>query len=145
MKGFEYYLDDAKKWRWRLRDENENIIAITPEGFANKAESQKEAHTFQTLGVTTAERKIIEFEQTAVAPGYEYFLDVRLNWRWHFQAGNNDIIAVSGAKSHPSEADVKLAIAKVRQVLKSLSNDSGSTGGYIPPTTGGSSGPGRFA
>lgn len=145
MKGFEFYQDSANEWRWRLKDENDHIVADSGEGYKDKADCKKGSELFTTLGVDAPERKVVQYAASEGGPAYEYFLDDKGKWRWHFQARNNKIIADSGSKTFLSEADVKAGIAKVRALLKSLSggNDGGS--GYVPPTTGGSTGSTRFA
>lgn len=152
IKGFNFFQDNAKEWRWNLKDGNHEIVADSAEGYRHKADCEKGAALFTTLGVDAPERKVTNPAGTDSGPGaeYEYFLDKAGEWRWHFQAQNNKIIADS-AEGYVSEHNVKRAITNVRSLLKEVGGstnsggNSSSGGSYVPPTTGGSSGPGRFA
>ncbi|WP_380284572.1 YegP family protein [Hymenobacter rubripertinctus] len=152
MKGFNFFQDSAKEWRWNLKDGNHKIVADSAEGYHHKADCEKGAALFTTLGVEAPERQVTNPAGTDSGPGaeYEYFVDKAGEWRWHFQAQNNKIIADS-AEGYVSEHNVKRAITNVRSLLKEVGGGSnsggngGNGGSYVPPTTGGSSGPGRFA
>jgi uncharacterized protein len=37
MPKIEIYRDDAKEWRWRLKATNGKIVAVSGEGYKNKA------------------------------------------------------------------------------------------------------------
>jgi len=36
MYNFEYYEDRMREWRWRVKHQNGNIIAVSSEGYENK-------------------------------------------------------------------------------------------------------------
>ena len=146
MKGFNYYLDDASEWRWNLKDGNHEIVADSGEGYKAKPDCEKGAQLFTSFGVDAPEREVTKPSSTNSGNGaeYEYFPGENDpdQWYWHFQANNNKVIA-DGAEGYDSKSNVKRAITNVRSLLKEIGSSSG--GGYMPPTTGGSSGPTRFA
>ena len=37
----EYFTDSAGEWRWRIQSPNGQIIAVSGEGYKNKADAQK--------------------------------------------------------------------------------------------------------
>lgn len=149
MKGFQYYQDAIQEWRWRLKDGNNEIVADSGEGYKDRADCVKGSEIFKTLGPPAPERKAEKNDTKGQGPEWEYYEDDTQEWRWRFQAGNNEVLADS-SEGYASEANVKRAIANVKALLRELGggnsgNTGGNSGGYTPPTTGGSSGPGRFA
>ena len=152
MKKFEYYQDAKSEWRWSLHDGNNKIVADSGEGYKDKSDCVKGAELFKTLGPPAPERKAEKNDTKGQGPEWEYYQDDAQQWRWRFQAKNNKTLA-DGSEGYVSEANVKRAIANVKDLLRELSGNNGGTGGnpggnsggYVPPTNGGSSGPGRFA
>jgi len=45
---FELFADDAGKWRWRLRHDNDNIIADSGQGYASKQKAKQGLESVQT-------------------------------------------------------------------------------------------------
>ncbi|WP_422388762.1 YegP family protein [Hymenobacter cyanobacteriorum] len=135
MKGFEFYQDKdhPHQWRWRLKDENGHTVADSAEGYHHKNDCEHGAAVFTRDGVNAPEHE----GKKGGGPVYEYFLDHAQQWRWHFQAANNKIVADSGSKTFESAAEAQKGIAKVRELLKGTGN-----GGGTPPATGGGSGGG---
>lgn len=148
MKGFQFYQDKANEWRWRLRDGNQEIVADSAEGYKQKADCEKGAQLFTTLGPDAPERKVAEFSTAGQGPEWEYFEDTKQEWRWRFQAKNNKVLA-DGSEGYVSESNVKRAITNVKSLLREIGNSGGSgAGSYVPPVVGGgttNSGGGRFA
>jgi uncharacterized protein YegP (UPF0339 family) len=132
MKGFNFYTDHRGQWYWQLKDGTDVIVADSAEDYHNEAGCKHGAAVFTKEGVTAPERE----GKKHGGPAYEYFSnDGGANWHWHFQAGNNKIIADNGSRAFKSAAETQKKIAEVRQLLKDISG--GST---TPPTTGGGSG-----
>lgn len=134
MKGFNFYQNQRNQWFWQLKDENGHIVADSAEDYHNEANCKHGAALFTKEGVTAPER---EGKQHG-GPAYEYFRDSAGQWRWHFQARNNKIIADSGSRTFPSVAEVQRAITKVRQLLRDISSSSptpgnGAAAGHVPP------------
>jgi uncharacterized protein YegP (UPF0339 family) len=153
MKRFQYYQDNVQEWRWRLQEGNNEIVADSGKGYKEKPDCVKGAELFKTLGPPAPERKADKNDTKGQGPEWEYYKDDAQEWRWRFQAKNNKILADSN-EGYVSESNVKRAIANVKALLRELNeNTGGGTGGntggnsrsFTLPTTGGSSGPGRFA
>ncbi|MBX0291695.1 DUF1508 domain-containing protein [Hymenobacter sp. HSC-4F20] len=149
MKGFNYYQDAKNEWRWNLKDGNHEIVADSGEGYRDKTDCQKGAELFKALGPEAPERKVVEPDTSGQGPEWEYYSDRKAEWRWRFQARNNKILADS-AEGYESEQNVKRSITNVKDLLRELrgsgsNGGNGGSGGYVPPTTKGSEGPGRFA
>ncbi len=147
MKGFNFYQDALKEWRWNLKDGNTETVADSAEGYENRSDCEKGAMLFTTLGPNAPVRKIVEPNSSGGGPEWEYFEDKASEWRWRFQAKNNKTLA-DGSEGYESESNVKRAIQNVKDLLTEIgrgSNSNGNSGGYIPPVSGGSTGGGRFA
>ena len=146
MKGFNFYQDAAKEWRWNLKDGDNNIVADSAEGYKHKADCEKGAALFTTLGPDAPVRKIVEPDTSGNGPEWEYYEDKASKWRWRFQAKNNKILADS-SKGYDNESIVQSVIKDVKALLSDIGSksNSGSTGAYIPPVSGGKESGGRFA
>ena len=70
MAVFQYYLDKAGKWRWRLRANNNEIIAASEQGFVNKNDCVNSIGLIKNY-VQDAEIRIFndEKEYTIYTPG----------------------------------------------------------------------------
>lgn len=142
MKGFQFYEDSAKEWRWRLRDGNNKIVADSGEGYDEKKDCEKGAALFTTLGPNAPVNKVNANDTSGHGPEWEYYADKAAEWRWRFQAKNNKNLA-DGSEGYESEANVIRAIDNVKALLMEIGKEN--NGNYLPPTPGGSSGGGRFA
>lgn len=143
MKGFNYYQDTKKEWRWKLLDGNHEIVADSAEGYNAKSDCEKSAELFKALGPTAPERKAIADDAKGEGPEWEYYEDRAAEWRWRFQARNNKIIADS-AEGYATESGVKRAIANVKALLTELAAKD-KQNAFQPSTGSGNSAPGRFA
>lgn len=146
MKGFHYKQDTKLEWRWNLKDGNNKVVADSAEGYQNKTDCEKGAQLFTTLGPNAPEHEKTPTSAGGDGPLWKYFEDKKGEWRWHFQAKNNRIIA-DGAEGYDSKANVLRAITNVKALLKELGGGSNPSNGgsYIPPAAGGATGGGRFA
>jgi uncharacterized protein YegP (UPF0339 family) len=144
MKGFNYYQDTANEWRWRLNDGNGKIVADSGEGYKDRKDCEKGAALFTTLGPSAPEHKVSESANSGHGPEWEYYEDRKSEWRWRFQAKNNQILA-DGSEGYDSEQNVKRAIQNVKALLLEIGKPNNGNGGYQPPVSGGSGGGGRFA
>jgi uncharacterized protein YegP (UPF0339 family) len=142
MKGFKFYQDHKNEWRWRLKNASDFILAHSAEVYHNKSDCEKGAALFTTLGPDAPVRKIVLPDTSGNGAEWEYFQDKASQWRWHFQANNNKIIADS-SKGYDDEAAVKANIVEVKALLKEIGKET--SGGYTSPTTGGAVSGGRFA
>jgi uncharacterized protein YegP (UPF0339 family) len=143
MKGFQFYQDVKTEWRWRLKNVNDVIVADSAEGYLNKADCEKGAALFTTLGPDAAVVKRTVSVAHGDGPEWKYFEDAANQWRWHFQAGNNRIIAAS-PKGYKDETEVKAMITEVKALLKEIGKEK-SGNSYSTPVTGGVASGGRFA
>jgi uncharacterized protein YegP (UPF0339 family) len=142
MKGFDFYLDTAGEWRWRLKDGNHEIVADSGEGYKQRADCVHGSELFKTLGPDAPEREAQRNDTKGQGREWEYYEDDAQEWRWRFQANNNKVIA-DGAEGYDSKYNVKRAITNVKALLRELGggtqgggNSSGggnSGGGYLPP------------
>jgi len=116
-KGFEIYEDKAGEWRWRLRAANDELVAMSEEGFASKAS------VVRALGVVRKNVAAAEdhLELTAddeaeggTAKGFEIYEDKAGKWRWRLRAANGELLAIP-EQGFASKAGVVKALDVVRR------------------------------
>jgi len=62
MAVFQYYKDKGDRWRWRLRNDDGKIIAVSGEGFANKEECLDDLQTAKEVS-EISEVRVYETEE----------------------------------------------------------------------------------
>ncbi|MDO9548885.1 MAG: DUF1508 domain-containing protein [Candidatus Marinimicrobia bacterium] len=62
MAEFQYYKDKGDRWRWRLRNDDGKIIAVSGEGFADKEECLEDLQTAKEIS-EISEVRIYETEE----------------------------------------------------------------------------------
>jgi large subunit ribosomal protein L21 len=116
-KGFEIYEDKAGEWRWRLRAANDELVAMSEEGFASKAS------VVRSLGVVRKNVAAAEdhVELTAddeaegkTSKGFEVYEDKAGKWRWRLRAANGELLAIP-EQGFASKAGVVKALDVVRR------------------------------
>jgi large subunit ribosomal protein L21 len=116
-KGFEIYEDKAGEWRWRLRAANDELVAMSEEGFASKAS------VVRSLGVVRKNVAAAEdhMELTAddeaedkTSKGFEIYEDKAGKWRWRLRAANGELLAIP-EQGFASKAGVVKALDVVRR------------------------------
>ncbi len=116
-KGFEIFEDKSGQWRWRLRAANDELVAMSEEGFASKAS------VVRALGVVRKNVAAAEdhLELTAddategkTAKGFEIFEDRSGQWRWRLRAANGELLAIP-EQGFASKAGVVKALDVVRR------------------------------
>lgn len=141
--GFTFYQDSAREWRWRLKDDNGQTVAVSGEGYQKEDDAHHAAKLFTALGPEAKEHKKDKGNKGGgQGPEWEYFMGENSQWYWHFQAANNRNIAFSG-EGYDSESNAQRAIANVKALLKRLKNEN--RGGFDKPSSGGPVTGGRFA
>lgn len=98
MAKYQIYKDVEGKYRFRLRDSNNKIVAVS-EAYESKAGCTNGVKSVQKNCQTRIEDKTIEGERLP-NPKYEIFADANLEFRFNLIAPNGQIIASSeGYKS----------------------------------------------
>lgn len=141
---FEYYLDAAKEWRWRLFDSQNDQIADSGEGYEHKSDCVKGSQLFTTLGPPASVRKVAQPSTVGRGPEWEYYQGGKNLWYWRFQAKNNEVLA-DGGQGYKTEQEVLDAIDHTKATLTEIAKGSQSSGSYAPPVVGGGAAGGRFA
>ena len=62
---FEYYQDDTSDWRWRLRSDNNKIVADSAEGYRNKADCLHGISLVKSAHNATIEEVAVGFSSLA--------------------------------------------------------------------------------
>lgn len=92
-KKYQVYRDVAGKFRFRLRAENNQIVAVS-EGYENHAGVLNGVKSVQSNCGSGIEDMTIEGTQIT-NPKYQVFYDKSCGYRFHLKAKNGEIIAVS--------------------------------------------------
>ena len=117
-KGFEIFEDKAGEWRWRLRASNDELVAVSEQGFASKGGVVK---ALDVVRRNVAEAEDHTEAQTAEdgsevkgGKGFEIYEDNAGKWRWRLRASNGELIAVS-EQGFASKSGVGKALDVVRR------------------------------
>jgi uncharacterized protein YegP (UPF0339 family) len=90
---YQVYKDMAKKFRFRLRAENNKIVAVS-EAYEGKAGVMNGVKSVQSNCQSKIEDTTIQEEKKS-NPKYEIFTDVASKFRFNLKAANGEIIATS--------------------------------------------------
>jgi len=116
-KGFEIYKDKAGEWRWRLRAANDELVAVSEEGFASKS-SVSRALGVVRKNVAAAEDHLEltadDEAEGSTAKGFEIYEDKAGKWRWRLRAANGELLAIP-EQGFASKAGVIKALDVVRR------------------------------
>ena|GEM_PF-68800 len=92
---YQVYKDVAGKYRFRLRAENNKIVAVS-QAYASKDGCMNGVKSVQTNCNSHVEDKTTEMEKLS-SPKYEIFADIASKFRFNLKAANGEIIAASEA------------------------------------------------
>jgi len=98
---FEVYQDNAKKYRWRLKAANGEILATSGEGYKSKESCKKGLASVQK-GASTGKLK------------FDVYKDNAGKYRWRLKASNGLIVAAS-SQGYKGKADCQHAIDLIKK------------------------------
>jgi uncharacterized protein YegP (UPF0339 family) len=90
---YQVYKDMSGKFRFRLRAENNKIVAVS-EAYERKAGAMKGVKSVQSNCQSEIEDTTIQSEKIA-NPKYQIFADIASKYRFNLSASNGEIIATS--------------------------------------------------
>jgi uncharacterized protein YegP (UPF0339 family) len=99
---FELYADDAGEHRFRLRHDNENVIAAAARGFSSRSNATNAVEAVRSY---IAPADYLEFDPT----GIEVFEDAAGEFRWRLVHRNGRILADSG-EGYASRSNARRAV-----------------------------------
>lgn len=88
MSNFEIYPDDAGQYRWRLRDDSGDIVAVGSRGNDTREDCYESIETVKRF-----------FYETHARYEYETYEDAAGDRRWRFSTGDGHVLA-RGTKAH---------------------------------------------
>lgn len=91
---YQVYRDVAGKFRFRLRAENNQIVAVS-QGYENHAGCLNGVHSVQSNCSSEIEDMTVDGAQQIPNPKYQIFYDKTCGFRFHLNATNGEIIAAS--------------------------------------------------
>jgi len=91
---YQVYRDVAGKFRFRLKAENNQILAVS-QGYENHAGCLNGVHSVQSNCGSEIEDMTIEGGARISNPKYQVFYDKSCGYRFHLNASNGEIIAAS--------------------------------------------------
>jgi uncharacterized protein YegP (UPF0339 family) len=98
---FEVYQDNEKKFRWRLKASNGEILATSGEGYKSKESCKKGLASVQK-GASTGKLKFMTYKDKAG------------KYRWRLTASNGLIVAAS-SQGYKAKADCQHAIDLIKK------------------------------
>jgi len=109
---FEVYEDEGGDWRWRLRHDNDNIIADCGQGYASRS------------GATSAVEGIREYVGPAEylwpdPTAFQVYEDEEGQFRWRLLHRNGNILGIS-AEGYESRPNARGAIESIQQHVGEL-------------------------
>lgn len=136
---FQVYIDRAGEYRWRLLADGDEIIADSGEGYATRAELDRdllrvrgEALVAALEDLTTVADSAVVAERLAATADsgrsdtrFQVYIDRAGEYRWRFLVGNVEIMADSG-EGYATRGELERDLARVRQ---------GAAGGAIEDLT----------
>ena len=110
--------DDGGKYRWRLRHDNGQVIAIAARGYADASNARE--------GLASAQQLVGPAEYLTFDPaGFELFEDAAGEYRWRLVAPNGRIVADSG-EGYATRSNARRALERVRETAGEAAIDGNS-------------------
>lgn len=109
--AFQVYEADSGEWRWRLIDEDGNVLADSGEEHTSRSEA---AEAMMTLKEEAPEADLIEIETAA----FELFVNEDGEWGWRLIDEGGKLVAEDPA-THPTRAAAKEAMDRLLEHLDS--------------------------
>lgn len=97
MSRFEVYRDSVNEYRWRLKADNNEIIADSSEGYVAKNDCLGGLQVLKDM-----------------AGSFQTYSDARGEYRWRFRANNGRIVADSG-EGYTTESSCNAAVERVKK------------------------------
>ena len=111
----ELFEDDGGSYRWGLRHDNGQLLAIAARGYASRSNARD--------GVAAAQRVIGPAEYLTFDPaGFEVYQDAAGEYRWRLVAANGQIIAAAG-EGYTTRSDARRAVETVRETATATTVD----------------------
>ncbi|MFB6220666.1 MAG: DUF1508 domain-containing protein [Halolamina sp.] len=109
---FELYEDTDGDYRWRLRHDNDNIVADSGQGYTRKRDAQQAIDRVQEYAGPG--------EYLRVDPvGFEIYRDADGKWRWRLLHRNGNILA-DGGQGYSRRRDARRAVDRIREDIDDL-------------------------
>ncbi|RQG90148.1 DUF1508 domain-containing protein [Natrarchaeobius halalkaliphilus] len=109
--AFQVYEADSGEWRWRLIDEDGNVLADSGAEHTSRNEA---AEAMMTLKEQAPEAELLEIETAA----FELFVDEDDEWGWRLIDEGGKLVAEDPA-THPTREAAKAAMDRVLEHLES--------------------------
>ncbi|RKD97922.1 YegP family protein [Halopiger aswanensis] len=109
--AFQVYEADSGEWRWRLIDEDGNVLADSGEEHASRSEA---AEAMMTLKEQAPDAELLEIETAA----FELFVDENDEWGWRLIDEGGKLVAEDPA-THPTRDAAREAMNRLLEHLES--------------------------
>jgi large subunit ribosomal protein L21 len=117
-RAFEVFEDKAGQWRWRLRADNGEILAMSEQGFSTKASLVRSLDSVRRNVAEAVDHTEVEPVEEGAEPehatGFEIYEDKAGEWRWRLRAANGELLAIP-EQGFSSKASVVRSLASVRR------------------------------
>ncbi|AXR80563.1 DUF1508 domain-containing protein [Natrarchaeobaculum sulfurireducens] len=109
--AFQVYEADSGEWRWRLIDEDGNVLADSGQEHTSRGEA---AEAMMTLKEEAPEAELLEIETAA----FELFVDENDEWGWRLIDEGGKLVAEDPA-THPTRGAARKAMNRLLEHLDS--------------------------
>ncbi|GAB3026774.1 DUF1508 domain-containing protein [Natronobiforma cellulositropha] len=109
--AFQVYEADSGEWRWRLIDEDGNVLADSGEEHTSRGDA---AQAMMTLKEQAPDAELLEIDTAA----FELFVDEDGEWGWRLIDEGGKLVAEDPA-THPTRAAAKAAMDRLLEHLES--------------------------
>lgn len=123
MDNIEFYQEDNKDWRWRVRADNAEIVGASTEGYTRRANAENNLRSLLNYCRPVDIR--IAADATTREPGarhpLHFYEDDAGQWRWRVQAQNGNIVHASSegfVRREDAVENLKVLTETVRRRLK---------------------------
>jgi large subunit ribosomal protein L21 len=117
-RAFEVFEDKGGQWRWRLRADNGEILAMSEQGFSTKASLVRSLDSVRRNVAEAVDHTEVEPVEEGAEPehatGFEIYEDKAGEWRWRLRAANGELLAIP-EQGFSSKASVVRSLASVRR------------------------------
>ncbi|WP_049890110.1 DUF1508 domain-containing protein [Natronorubrum sulfidifaciens] len=107
--AFQVYEADSGEWRWRLIDEDGNVLADSGDEHTSRGEA---AETMLTLKKQAPEAELLEIETAA----FELFVDEDGGWGWRLIDEGGQLVA-EGPETYPTRGAARQAMNRLLEHL----------------------------
>ena len=107
--AFQVYEADSGEWRWRLIDEDGNVLADSGDEHTSRGEA---AETMMTLKEQAPDAELLEIETAA----FELFVDEDGGWGWRLIDEGGQLVA-EDPEAHPTRGAARKAMNRLLEQL----------------------------